>query len=202
MTSDTPGETPRILGPADGEILGPQDGTRDRFLVSAAESGGGFALVEHIIAPRELAAPLHLHTREDEYSYVLAGRVGALLGDHEVFAGPGNSSSSRAGSGTRSGTPGTPPCASSRSSPPQVWKSCSARSATPHSPSPTRWPRWRRATAPSWTSRPRWRSSSVTACGSKRRRARARKEHAMYTVHIDHHVADFAAWKAAFDSDL
>ncbi|MBA2317751.1 MAG: cupin domain-containing protein [Euzebyales bacterium] len=89
MTTDTPGATPQILGPADGEILGPEDGTRDRFLVNAAESGGGFALVEHIIAPRELAAPLHLHTREDEYSYVLEGHVGALLGDHEVLAGPG-----------------------------------------------------------------------------------------------------------------
>jgi uncharacterized RmlC-like cupin family protein len=40
--------------------------------------------------PRALAAPLHRHNREDEYSYVLAGRVGALLGDEVVFASPGD----------------------------------------------------------------------------------------------------------------
>ena len=31
-----------------------------------------------IVGPRAMAAPMHLHTREDEYSYVLEGRVGAL----------------------------------------------------------------------------------------------------------------------------
>ena len=40
--------------------------------------------------PRALAAPLHRHTREDEYSYVLEGRMGALLGDDVVEAGPGD----------------------------------------------------------------------------------------------------------------
>jgi gentisate 1,2-dioxygenase len=42
------------------------------------------------MSPRALAAPLHLHTREDEYSYVLEGRMGALLGDEVVEAGPGD----------------------------------------------------------------------------------------------------------------
>ena len=37
-----------------------------------------------------LAAPLHRHTREDEYSYVLEGRVGALLGEEEVFGEVGD----------------------------------------------------------------------------------------------------------------
>lgn len=78
-----------MLGPDDGDILGPPDGVQDRFMIEAGDSGGGFALVEHRMAPRALAAPLHLHTREDEYSYVLEGRVGALLGDDEVVAGPG-----------------------------------------------------------------------------------------------------------------
>ena len=36
------------------------------------------------------AAPLHMHTREDEYSYVLEGRMGALLGDDVVYAEPGD----------------------------------------------------------------------------------------------------------------
>jgi gentisate 1,2-dioxygenase len=40
--------------------------------------------------PRALAAPLHRHTREDEYSYVLEGRMGALLGDDVVYAEAGD----------------------------------------------------------------------------------------------------------------
>ena len=37
-----------------------------------------------------LAAPLHRHNREDEYSFVLEGRMGALLGDDVVYAEPGD----------------------------------------------------------------------------------------------------------------
>ncbi len=40
--------------------------------------------------PRRLAAPLHRHTREDEYSFVLEGRLGALLGDDVVYGEPGD----------------------------------------------------------------------------------------------------------------
>jgi len=42
------------------------------------------------MSARALAAPLHRHTREDEYSYVFEGRVGALLGDHVVIGSPGD----------------------------------------------------------------------------------------------------------------
>ncbi|MDF3043084.1 MAG: hypothetical protein K0Q71_5790, partial [Thermomicrobiales bacterium] len=49
-----------------------------------------FSLVEHPIPPRTLAAPLHRHAHEDEYSYVLEGRLGALLGDDVVFADVGD----------------------------------------------------------------------------------------------------------------
>ena len=37
-----------------------------------------------------LAAPIHRHTREDEYSYVLEGSVGALLGDEVLIGKPGD----------------------------------------------------------------------------------------------------------------
>jgi mannose-6-phosphate isomerase-like protein (cupin superfamily) len=50
---------------------------------------GEVGLVEHRLRPRALGAPLHRHGREDEYSYVVSGRVGAKLGDHVVYAGPG-----------------------------------------------------------------------------------------------------------------
>jgi mannose-6-phosphate isomerase-like protein (cupin superfamily) len=61
-----------------------------RFMIDGDETEGGFALVEHPMPPRALAAPLHRHSREDEYSFVLEGRVGALLGDEVVYGEPGD----------------------------------------------------------------------------------------------------------------
>jgi mannose-6-phosphate isomerase-like protein (cupin superfamily) len=80
---------PRLLGPDDGDLLGPE-GLQDRFLIGAADTGGRLAVVEHRLGPRVLAAPMHIHEREDEFSYVLEGRVGAILDGHEVEAGPGD----------------------------------------------------------------------------------------------------------------
>jgi gentisate 1,2-dioxygenase len=45
--------------------------------------------VEQVIDARVLAAPLHRHSREDEYNFVLEGRMGVVLGDEEVFADAG-----------------------------------------------------------------------------------------------------------------
>ena len=81
--------TARVLGPRDG-TLGFLGSIGVRFMVYGSESGGGFSLVEHPMSPRALGAPLHRHSREDEYSYVLEGRVGALLGDTVVTGGPGD----------------------------------------------------------------------------------------------------------------
>jgi len=60
-----------------------------RFMAWAEETGGGFSLVEHPIPPRTLVAPLHRHSREDEYSFVLEGRMGAALGDDVIYAEAG-----------------------------------------------------------------------------------------------------------------
>jgi mannose-6-phosphate isomerase-like protein (cupin superfamily) len=87
---DDQGGAPRMLRAGEGEISGPEDGARDRFLIDGADSGDRFALVEHLLAPRVLAGPLHRHSREDEWSYVLQGRVGALLGDREVVVEAGD----------------------------------------------------------------------------------------------------------------
>jgi len=59
-------------------------------MVAGAESGGGFALVEHPMEPHALAAPMHRHSREDEYSFVLEGRVGADLGGEIVYGETGD----------------------------------------------------------------------------------------------------------------
>jgi mannose-6-phosphate isomerase-like protein (cupin superfamily) len=80
---------PRVLGPKDGRA-GDLGSLGVRFMIGGDESGGGFSLVEHPIAPRTLAAALYRHSREDEYSFVLEGRVGALLGDVVVHGEPGD----------------------------------------------------------------------------------------------------------------
>lgn len=61
-----------------------------RFMVDSGDSGGSFSLVEHPIPPGNLAAPLHRHAREDEYTFVLAGEIGVLLGDEVVYGAPGD----------------------------------------------------------------------------------------------------------------
>ncbi|HEX7246258.1 MAG TPA: cupin domain-containing protein [Solirubrobacterales bacterium] len=78
-------------------VIGPKDGKAGflgsigvRFMIDGEDAGGDFSLVEHPLSPRALAAPLHRHTREDEYSFVLEGRMGGLLGDEVVEAGPGD----------------------------------------------------------------------------------------------------------------
>jgi mannose-6-phosphate isomerase-like protein (cupin superfamily) len=80
---------PRIIGPRDGKFVDLQS-VGVRFMIWGAESGGTFSLVEHPIPPRTLVAPLHLHEREDEYSYVLEGRMGAQLGEDVEFAEAGD----------------------------------------------------------------------------------------------------------------
>ena len=61
-----------------------------RFMVDGHEADERFSLVEHPMSARALAAPLHRHTNEDEYSFVIEGRMGALLGGEHVEAGPGD----------------------------------------------------------------------------------------------------------------
>ena len=78
-----------IVGPGDGKA-GFLGSIGVRFMIDGDEAGERFSLVEHPMSARALAAPLHRHTREDEYSYVLEGSVGALLGDEVVIGSPGD----------------------------------------------------------------------------------------------------------------
>lgn len=80
---------PRKLGPSDGKSVD-LGSVGVRFMAWMEETGGGFSLVEHPIPPRTLVAPLHRHSREDEYSFVLEGRMGAQLGDEVVYADAGD----------------------------------------------------------------------------------------------------------------
>ena len=80
---------PTIIGPTDGPSVTLQT-IGVRFMIPGADTDTRFSLVEHPMPPHALAAPLHRHNREDEYSFVLEGRMGALLGDDVVEAGPGD----------------------------------------------------------------------------------------------------------------
>lgn len=61
-----------------------------RAVMDGADAAGRFALIEHPIMPRGLASPLHRHSREDEYSFILEGRWGFRLDDQVVYAEPGD----------------------------------------------------------------------------------------------------------------
>ncbi len=79
----------KVLGPTEGEagFLGT---IGVRFMIDGAEAGERFSLVEHPMSGWALGAPLHRHTREDEYNYVVRGSVGALLGDDVLIGKPGD----------------------------------------------------------------------------------------------------------------
>src|ERR1044072_5354534 len=78
-----------VLGPKDGKF-GDLVTLGVRFMIGGEESGGGFAVVEHPMPPRSPAAAPHRHSGGDEYSCVLEGRVGALLGDEVVYGEVGD----------------------------------------------------------------------------------------------------------------
>ena len=59
------------------------------LLAGRGDTGGGPAFVVHDLAPRALGSPVHTHVHEDEWSFVLSGRMGAMIGDEVVEAGPG-----------------------------------------------------------------------------------------------------------------
>jgi quercetin dioxygenase-like cupin family protein len=61
-----------------------------RFMIGGEETGGTFALVEHPIKPRALAAPMHTHQHEDEYTYVLEGEIGVQIGEEVLIGRPGD----------------------------------------------------------------------------------------------------------------
>ena len=79
----------KVVGPKDGK-LGFLGSIGVRFMIDGAETDQGFSLVEHPMSPRALGAPLHKHHKEDEYTYVLEGKIGALLGDEVLIAEPGD----------------------------------------------------------------------------------------------------------------
>jgi mannose-6-phosphate isomerase-like protein (cupin superfamily) len=79
----------KVLGATEGKA-GPLMTIGVRFMAWGDETGGDVSIVEHPIPPGNLAAPLHRHTREDEYSYIVEGRVGAWADGEVVYGEPGD----------------------------------------------------------------------------------------------------------------
>jgi mannose-6-phosphate isomerase-like protein (cupin superfamily) len=90
MTQTNQATALRVRRASEIEATGGPAAGVDRYLVESRDSNGMVALVEQILPPRGLAAPLHRHSREDEYSVVLEGRLGVFQDGEEVVATPGD----------------------------------------------------------------------------------------------------------------
>jgi quercetin dioxygenase-like cupin family protein len=86
-----------VVNPQARMVLSPDEGETVwlrklgiRFMIGGEQTQGNFALVEHPIKPRALAAPMHTHRHEDECTYVLEGEIGVQIGDEVRVARPGD----------------------------------------------------------------------------------------------------------------
>ena len=75
------------VGDADPLLTGPLGAL---LLAGARDTAGSAAFVVHDLAPRALGSPVHTHTREDEWSFVLTGEVGVELDGTATVAEPGD----------------------------------------------------------------------------------------------------------------
>jgi quercetin dioxygenase-like cupin family protein len=70
---------PKVIRPDDAQRISLND-VGFNCGIGAAQSDGTLSMLEVTIPPKTLIKP-HLHTREDEFSLVLAGPIGARMGD-------------------------------------------------------------------------------------------------------------------------
>jgi mannose-6-phosphate isomerase-like protein (cupin superfamily) len=78
-----------VIPPGKGELFGFGD-MSGRFKIGGGITDGRFAVAELAgVRPRTLAAPLHRHNKEDEYTYVLSGMAAIMAGDEVITATPG-----------------------------------------------------------------------------------------------------------------
>lgn len=78
-------ERSAMVAPGEGEVV-LRGGVGVVRKISAA-TGGVFSVVEHPLEPGALAAPPHTHANVDEYSFVIEGEIGVLMGE-ETFKAP------------------------------------------------------------------------------------------------------------------
>ena len=73
-----------------GDAVPLLEGPLGALLLAGQGDTHGPAFVVDDLAPRALGSPVHTHTREDEWSFVLTGRVGVQVGDSSSVADPGD----------------------------------------------------------------------------------------------------------------
>ena len=102
MTNQNPAfHLPAATGPC---YCGPGD--RYTFLITGAQTNGGYFIMEAIIPPGG-GPPLHIHHREEESLYLLEGVLDITLGTKKVKATSGDFVQSLAERSTHFSTPGT-----------------------------------------------------------------------------------------------
>ena len=87
-TEAPPAPAVKVVEPGGGRIgrLGPGVGVH--FKIDGDDTAGALSVVEHPFDVGAIVRP-HIHTREDEISIVLEGRIGFRSEDQEVVLGPG-----------------------------------------------------------------------------------------------------------------
>jgi quercetin dioxygenase-like cupin family protein len=88
MSSNTDAVAPIVAGPGEGEALWFL-GVLATVKASAETTGGAVAVIEHL-APRGAGSPLHVHSREDEWFYVIEGEL-TIWVDGETILAPAGS---------------------------------------------------------------------------------------------------------------
>jgi len=79
---------PIVAGPGEGEALWAFD-CLVTVKSSAETTGGAVAVIEHH-APRGAGSPLHVHSREDEWFYVIEGQLTLWVGGQTCVAPAGS----------------------------------------------------------------------------------------------------------------
>lgn len=83
-------EKATVIQPGQGEAFG-FGGVGGHWTIQGPDTDDRFA-VAHLpeIPPKALGAPLHCHHQEDEFSHVLEGRLGVLIGDQVLTVEAGS----------------------------------------------------------------------------------------------------------------
>jgi quercetin dioxygenase-like cupin family protein len=87
MSSPSAAVEPIVAGPGEGEAYW-AFGTLS-VVKSSAESSGGAVTVIDTLAPRGAGSPLHVHSREDEWFYVVEGELTFWVGGRVAVAPAG-----------------------------------------------------------------------------------------------------------------
>lgn len=78
-----------VLLPDEGKAIQIGRGLGVVFKLFGTDTGGRFAVVEHLLEPGTLSGPSHVHHNEDEASYVLEGEITLQVGDQLIQAPTG-----------------------------------------------------------------------------------------------------------------